>query len=322
MRCVVTSIAFGVLTLFGAGCCHVRESTARREPAPVPSVIAAQVRYTNHPATAPDITEIGRHRRFTIHRVHLPAVAEPHATNRLLELDYYRPHGTNPLAVVVVLPILGGGYPAEKHFCAYFARHGLAAILVRREGLRKTITRLEEVNDTLLHSAIDARQAIDWIETRPELDAGRIGVFGISMGGIRAAFLTPLEPRIRAAVIALAGGDLPFVITHSNEPGLVRRREKFRETHQLTEAAFQEEVQKVITCDPLSVAAGADRSKLLLVQALFDRTVPTRKGLELRRALGKPETIFLPTGHYTSLLFIPYLKPASLQFFHERFADR
>lgn len=321
MRCVVASIASGVLAFFGAGCCHVRESTARREVTPVPSAIAAQVRYTNHSTTVPDITEIGRHRRFTIHRVNLPAVAEPHGTNRLLELDYYQPVGTNTKSVIVVLPILGGGYPAEKHFCAYFAKHGMAAILVRREGLKKTITRLEEVNDTLLHSAIDARQAIDWIETRPELDAKRIGVFGISMGGIRAAFLTPLEPRIRAAVIALAGGDLPYVITHSNERGLTRRREQFRETHQLTDAAFQEAVQKVITCDPLSVAAGADRSRLLLIQALFDRAVPTHKGLELRRALGKPETIFLPTGHYTSLLFIPYLKPASLRFFHERFAE-
>ena len=27
------------------------------------------------------------------------------------------------------------------------------------------------------------RGVIDWIETRPDLDAGRIGIFGVSMGG-------------------------------------------------------------------------------------------------------------------------------------------
>lgn len=312
-------LTFALLTFLGSGCCHIRESSSHRITAHVPSEALAQVRYTNAFVQPVTMTVLGDHRRFTIERVVLSAAADAAGTNRLLELDYYRPKGVDRAPVIVVLPILGGGYPAEKHFCAYFAKHGMAAILVRREGLRKTISQLEEVNETLLHSAIDARKAIDWIETRPELDARRIGVFGISMGGIRAAFLTPLEPRIRAAVIALAGGDLPYIITHSNEPGLSRRRNQFRETHQLSEAAFQAEVQKSITCDPLSVAGSADRHRLLLVQALFDRAVPTRKGLELRRALGKPETIFLPTGHYTSLLFIPYIKPASLRFFHERF---
>lgn len=319
MRHVIASVTGGFLVLMGAGCCHLRESTAPRNTAPVPKSAAASIRYANRSTALPVVTELEQNRRFTIQRITLPAVADPQGTNRLLELDYYQPAGTNPMPVIVVLPIIGGGYPAEKHFCAYFARHGMASILVRRESLKKVINRLEEINETLLHSAIDARQAIDWIETRPELDSTRIGVFGISMGGIRAAFLAPLEPRVSAAVVALAGGDLPYIITHSSERGLARRRRLYRDSHQLSEQEFQQAVGEVMTCDPLSVAPSAERHKILLIQALFDRAVPTRKGLQLRRALGKPETIFLPTGHYSSLLFIPYLKPASLEFFKERF---
>lgn len=322
MRHTAAHLTFALLTFLGAGCCHLRESSSHRVTTAAPPEALAQIRYTNASVQPLTVTHLGDHRRFTIERVVLSAAADTAGTNRLLELDYYRPKDVDHAPAILVLPILGGGYPAEKHFCAYFAKHGMAAILVRRDGLRKTITQLDEVNETLLHSAIDARHAIDWLETRAEIDVQRIGVFGISMGGIRAAFLTPLERRIRAAVIALAGGDLPYVITHSNEPGLSRRRNQFRETHQLSEAAFQAAVQKSITCDPLSVAGSADRHRLLLVQALFDRAVPTHNGLELRRALGKPETIFLPTGHYSSLLFIPYIKPASLRFFHERFNER
>jgi hypothetical protein len=217
-----------------------------------------------------------------------------------------------------VLPIIGGGYPLEKIFCAYFARQGMAAVLVRRDHLKRTIGRLEEVDDILRQAAVDARQTIDWVETRPELDASRIGVFGISMGGIRAAFLTPLDSRIRAAAIGLAGGDIPYIVTHSTETGLTRRRRSYVDRNKLSEQEFKRELQKVIQCDPLTVAPALDPGKVLLVVSLIDTAVPSSKQLELRRAMGRPETVFLPTGHYTAFLFVPYIKSACLRFFKEK----
>jgi dienelactone hydrolase len=48
----------------------------------------------------------------------------------------------------------------------------------------------------------DVMRAIDWIETRKELDARRVGCMGISGGGTVATFASALEPRIRAAMIS------------------------------------------------------------------------------------------------------------------------
>jgi hypothetical protein len=48
----------------------------------------------------------------------------------------------------------------------------------------------------------DVMRAIDWIETRPELDARRVGCLGISGGGTATLFAAALEPRIRVAVIS------------------------------------------------------------------------------------------------------------------------
>jgi dienelactone hydrolase len=48
----------------------------------------------------------------------------------------------------------------------------------------------------------DVIRAIDWIETRPELDARRVGCMGISGGGTCTTFAAALEPRIRAAMIS------------------------------------------------------------------------------------------------------------------------
>ncbi len=53
--------------------------------------------------------------------------------------------------------------------------------------------------------------------------------------------------------------------------------------------------------------------------ALADRTIGRANALRLWRALRKPTAVFLPTGHYTSYLTLPYLKFATLRFFQRTF---
>jgi len=48
----------------------------------------------------------------------------------------------------------------------------------------------------------DVMRTIDWIETRRELDARRVGCMGISGGGTCTTFSAALEPRIKAAFIS------------------------------------------------------------------------------------------------------------------------
>jgi Dienelactone hydrolase and related enzymes len=50
--------------------------------------------------------------------------------------------------------------------------------------------------------AHDVMRTIDWIETRKELDAKRVGCMGISGGGTCTLFSAALEPRIRAAFVS------------------------------------------------------------------------------------------------------------------------
>ncbi|MCC7175409.1 MAG: acetylxylan esterase [Bryobacterales bacterium] len=52
--------------------------------------------------------------------------------------------------------------------------------------------------------AWDVMRAIDWIETRSELDAARVGCVGISGGGTCALFAGAVEPRLRAVMISCA----------------------------------------------------------------------------------------------------------------------
>jgi dienelactone hydrolase len=48
----------------------------------------------------------------------------------------------------------------------------------------------------------DVMRTLDYIATRPELNAGRVGCMGISGGGTTTLFSAALEPRIRAALVS------------------------------------------------------------------------------------------------------------------------
>ena len=46
------------------------------------------------------------------------------------------------------------------------------------------------------------RASVDYLLSRPEVDAERVGCMGLSIGGFRSAHLFSLDPRIKAAVVA------------------------------------------------------------------------------------------------------------------------
>ncbi len=59
--------------------------------------------------------------------------------------------------------------------------------------------------DHVIMWARDLGRALDYAETRPELDANRVGYFGTSWGGMLGAILPAVERRIRANVLYVAG---------------------------------------------------------------------------------------------------------------------
>jgi len=54
----------------------------------------------------------------------------------------------------------------------------------------------------------DARRALDYLETRPEVDASRLGMIGHSLGGQETLLTTALDTRIRAAASSCGFGSL------------------------------------------------------------------------------------------------------------------
>jgi len=62
-------------------------------------------------------------------------------------------------------------------------------------------------------TVVDYRRAIDYLETRGDIDTSRIGLIGYSMGGTQSFMLTAVEARIKATVACATPTELrPFTL--------------------------------------------------------------------------------------------------------------
>jgi pimeloyl-ACP methyl ester carboxylesterase len=307
--------------LAGVGCVQEGAGPAYSGPRPLPEELKAAYSYTRF--TGPVTERILKERStYTKRRISFPSTHNILPGQRDILIDYYDLKGDGKKPVILVLPILGGGNAVEDSFARYFVQHGFSAALVHRQKQNDLVDGLASIDANLRQIVFDHRQAIDWIETRDELDASRIGVFGISMGAIKGALISALDERVGASVLALAGGNIPYLLTYSNEPGIARRRDEYLTEHQLTVEDLQEELTRKITCDPIHFAEYIDAGKVLMVLALFDETVPFEQGRELKEKMGGPETIYLLSGHYTSILFKNYIKYKTRKFFERTLPKR
>ncbi len=114
------------------------------------------------------------------------------------------------------------GKPGYQHdFAIQAVEHGLAAVAIEPMAFgyrRDPITIAKGSSATACQPAAgsallmgqtmigwrvwDVMRAIDWIETRPDLDAQRVGCMGISGGGTCTQFSSALETRIKAAFVS------------------------------------------------------------------------------------------------------------------------
>ncbi len=84
---------------------------------------------------------------------------------------------------------------AARDFCG----HGLAVL---RFDFRGSGDSAGEFSDMTIHREIeDAQAAFDFLAARPEVDSGRLGVLGLSLGGCVSACLSGQETRIKALVL-------------------------------------------------------------------------------------------------------------------------
>jgi uncharacterized protein len=129
--------------------------------------------------------------------VRKPQTVEFRSGGETLSALLFLPDGDGPFRCVV----MGGGWCYVKelvqpNYASVFARNGIAAIVFDYRYMGASTGEPRQHIDPW-QQIEDYRNAISYIETRDDIDADRVGAWGISYSGGHVLILGAIEPRVR-----------------------------------------------------------------------------------------------------------------------------
>ncbi len=138
------------------------------------------------------------------------------------------------------------------------------------------------------------KAVIDWVEKRADIDTGRIGLWGVSLGGYYAPRAAAFEKRIKAC-IALSG-PYDFGDVWDGLPDLTRETFRVR-----AKCGTQEEARRHASTLSLKGVAGKITCPLFIVAGKQDRIVPWQDAERLaREAAGPVEFLLIEDGNHVA----------------------
>ncbi|NOY78374.1 MAG: hypothetical protein GXO76_10960 [Calditrichaeota bacterium] len=132
--------------------------------------------------------------------------------------------------------------------------------------------------NAIVQTVFDLRRAVDYLQSRSDINPARIGFMGISLGGITGAVFCGVEPRVKVSVLALAGGGLKVLFGYR---------------------MFSARVGNLLApIEPLNFVAKIAPRPVLFINASRDEVIPPMLAKRLQKAAGKPKhVVWYPTKH-------------------------
>ncbi|MDE3074416.1 MAG: alpha/beta hydrolase [Chloroflexota bacterium] len=230
-----------------------------------------------------------------------------------------------PAAAFIALHGFGGTKDRGAVDCEYLVQHGYAAFRFDFRGCGESEG--EHGRIICLEQIADVRSAIDYLQSRTDLDPARIGLIGHSFGAADAIYAGGVDERV-GAVISFGGwgdGERKFRAQH-NTPEAWERFERMRQEGQqrhlrgertvvprydivpipenlrgnVTPGSIQqfpwETVQSMYDFRPDDVVGRIAPRPLLLVHPAHDSVTPSRESIELFQRAGRPTELHLLEG--------------------------
>jgi dienelactone hydrolase len=257
--------------------------------------------------------------RYTVSKVRFPSpVTTPDVENNVVHAEYFAPMGFGPKRPgVIVLHILGADFPLSRYMAARMADSGVAALFVKlpyygerrpaKGGLspkRFLSTDIERTVTAMRQGVCDVRRAATWLASRGDVDKTRIGVAGISLGGIVSALAAAVDPAITEGAFLLAGGDVSTILWGMPEAA------SFRQWWLASGRTLADLKRLTDPFDPLAYAHRLAGKRLFMIAGKVDEVVPPSSTLVLWEAAGRPPIRWYDCGHYSA---VGYLLPGIRQ---------
>jgi cephalosporin-C deacetylase-like acetyl esterase len=210
--------------------------------------------------------------------------------------------GTPPYPCIIIMHGYGGDKNGLQMLAPVFAMRGTTTFAIDAEyhGDRKQpgsdilSAYIYRNRDAFIQTVIDLRRAIDFLQSRPEMDGKRIGYIGLSMGGILGGILAGVDERVQAPILIVAGGDWGYLFANSQHPNAVQLRQKNPELFK-----NPQKINEVVgTIDPVNWVGRIAPRPLLMINGKDDQIVPKECTERLFAAAKEPkEILWLEGGH-------------------------
>jgi len=244
----------------------------------------------------------------------------PFPQNNIVPAEYYVPKDrAGKIPAAIVLDIMYGNSVVPRGLARGLAAQGVAALYMpmayynsRRPKDNAHIRWMDEDPTRAIEpprqTVMDIRRAKAILASREEVDPTRIGITGVSLGGIMTSLAAGIDGSFYRVVPILAGGDVADMIFHA--PETRRVMEKL-----LAKGIDQEKLEPVMgPVEPLSFASRIDPRTCLMINASKDEVIPKNCTMDLWNAIGKPTLLWLPSGHYTAAWYLPTIKQTAIDF--------
>jgi len=222
------------------------------------------------------------------------------------------PATAGPYPVVVLIPGLDSAKEEFGTTEQLFLKRGLATFSVDGPGQGEAEYDLPIRGDWEVPGAA----ILDRLSSEPSLDAARIAIWGVSLGGYYAPRVASGDERVRACV-ALAG-PYDFGACWDQLPGLTRAAFRVR-----SRAASEDAARAAAHQLSLAGRTESIRCPLLVVTGRLDRLIPWQHAARLaEEAAGPAELLLLADGNHGCANVAPFHRFTTADWVAERLRGR
>ncbi len=273
-----------------------------------------------------------------------PAFQTHHEKGKVVHGDYFQPRGSGEAPLVILLHGVGDAslVPcrglarslAGKGIACFIPRLAVHSSRLAGAGWRRMPHMSDEEWFEIYRTAVvEVRQVVDWASTRAELDRRRVGVLGVSFGGLISAISMAVDERITAASFIVSGGNSGKIVQKAKARVLNReyrtteaeyragQQQYERYLAEVAEKGFEDVIppRRSYLNDPMTFAGYLRQRPLLMINARWDEFIPREATLDFWEACDRPAISWLPGTHTAIWLWYPFIRRRIDSFFESVF---
>lgn len=209
-------------------------------------------------------------------------VAIPYEGGSMMYGILRKPWHTPKPPVVILVPGLDSVKEELHSYGDDFLRRGMAVLALDGPGQGE----MEFDHPMRFDYEVPIGYAINYLESRPDVDGGRVGMMGVSLGGYYAPRAAAFEPRVKAAIANCGGYN--FVGHFERLPALTRSAF----IHRLG-AASEPEAREKLQAFNLEGVMEKVRCPLLIIMGRRDRLVPPEDAEKMAAEAGEVAELWM-----------------------------